>query len=234
MAWLGSEAGESDICFPCIDLSMSVVATGDDRILSVWQWCRSAYLRYNINISFPKNTDPRKTYQWRFTSAIVRKFDEWGLDDESAYRFVNIAVAEANRRGVLCKGLAILHQSDMLNTCYNILSQQDTDNNSKIKSLTSMKSWFDDIAGDDPFKTLMGRKRNALPNIAIWYQANKLSDLFIALSKVCSKAVARLDDVEGRLLPKTTTLYLLCSEFNSEQHNSDFARRLFGNDWRTL
>jgi len=135
----------------------------------------------------------------------------------------------------LRKGLAALHQSNMLDICYQILTSQQKDNVDQIASLSSMKRWFDaQIGNEDSLKTLLCRReRNTLPNIILWYQASKLSDLFLALSRACGRAMSHLhNEVECRLLPSTTSLYLLRSEFLSEQHNVKTTRTLFGTDWR--
>lgn len=217
-------------------MSTTSLAAVDDRVMAVWEWCSEAYLQNGMRISFPANTDPHKTYQWRFVSSIANKFNEWGFDDETAKRFIAVAVREAKQRGVLKKGLAALHQSNMLDICYQIVTSQQKDNIGQIDSLTPMKQWFDSqIGNSDPLKILLHRRdRNSLSNIVTWYQASKLSDLFLALSKVCNQAVARLQDnvIERRLLPATTTLYLIRSEFLAERNNMKAAKTLFGTDWR--
>jgi len=187
-----------------------------------------------MRISLPKGTDPTRTYQWRFLLAIAEKFDEWDFDDITAKKFISIAVGEAKRRGLLNKGLAALHQSNMLNICYQIMISQQKDNNIQIKSLESIKNWFDNIVGDnDPFKILMFRRSQSLPNIILWYQASKLSDLYLSLSKVCGRVISHINDpFERRLLPTTTSLYLLRSDFLSERNNLESAKQLFGSDWR--
>ncbi len=208
----------------------------DDRVMAVWEWCYDVYLQHGVRIAFPTNTDPHRTYQWRFVSSITKKFSEWGFDDHTAKRFIEIAIDQAKKRGVLRKGLAALHQSNMLDICYKIITSQQHDNTDQIKSLTLMKRWYDAHVGqNDPMKILLQRRtRKALPNIILWYQASTLSDLFLALSKACGLAIAKLQDnvVEKRMLPTTTSLYLLRSEFLSERNNRQITRTLFGIDWR--
>lgn len=208
----------------------------DDKVMSVWQWCYEAYLQHGMRITFPKHTDPRRTYQWRFASSIAKKFSEWKFDDDTAKKFVTIAVGESKRRGVLKKGLAALHQSNMLDICYQIVTSQQIDDIDRLNSLKSMKKWFDgQIGSGDPLTILLYRKeRTALSNVVMWYQASKLSDLFLALSRTCCRAIAKLQDnsIENRLLPTTTSLYLLRSEFLSECNNKEITRNLFGKDWR--
>jgi len=209
----------------------------DDEILKIWDWCFEAYLQQGMRITFPKNTEPSKTYQWRFAKSIARKFREWEFDDATCIKFISIAVAQAKQRRVLKKGLAALHQSNMLDICHKILTSQDNDNKGQLESLISMKSWIDkQIGNSTPLEVLLHRRdTRSFPNIIKWYQASKISELFISLSRSCNKAVIELQNntIEKRLLPSFSSLYLLRSEFLSESHNVKVTKPLFGNDWRS-
>lgn len=207
----------------------------EDRLMKIWQWCHDTYLQHGIKLNFPKGTNPTKTYQWRYIKSISTKFDEWGFDDITAQRYIQIVVSLAKRHNILRKGLAALHQKHMLEHCYNILTSQITENSSKQKHLTNVKVWLDaKIQGKEPIDVLLKRSsKRALPNIIIWYQSSNLDDLFIALSKSCSQAARSIkDDAEKRLIPSSTTLYLVRNEFLAETKNSHFAKELFGTDWR--
>lgn len=227
----------SVICYPRIGSRMSTVALlSDTQIMTIWEWCSDAYLQHGFKIRFPSTTDPKKTYQWRFVKAIAEKFVEWQFDQETAKKFIKIAVGQAKVRGVLKKGLAALHQSNMLKICYDILTNEQNEYSHILKSLESMKMWFDARMGNNPLGKLLERQAGALPNIIIWYQGSQLSDHFITLSKSCHKALMRLqhDQMESRLLPTPTSLYLLKAEFLADANNLKETSRIFGDDWRSI
>jgi hypothetical protein len=213
---------------------MSTVIS-EDKLMKIWQWCHDAYLQYGIKLNFPKGTDPTKTYQWRYIKSISKKFEEWGFDDITSQRYIQIVVSQAKKHNILRKGLAALHQKHMLEYCYNILSNQIIDNKSIQKHLTTVKSWYDaKIQDQEALNVLLKRSsKRALPNLIIWYQSSQLDDLFISLSKACGLAARSIkDEAEKRLIPSSTTLYLVRNEFLSETNNSQFAKQLFGSDWR--
>lgn len=208
----------------------------DEKIYDIWQWCHDAYIQYGVKINFPKNTDPKKTYQWRFTKAIAKKFDEWNFDEQTSKKFINIAIKQAKQAGVLKKGLAALHQSNLLTLCYKILTSEKHNNKLILQELYNTMKWFKgQISDKNLVHTLLQKEHSrALPNIVIWYKANKVSDLFMAISKACNQAICKLpvDSIERKMLPSTTTLYLLRSEFLSEAQNIKVTKSLFGSDWR--
>lgn len=209
----------------------------ESRILDVWSWCSEAYLRQGRKLSLPAGTNPAKTYQWRYATAIARKFEEWNLTDDAAKKFIDIAVRTAKEQGVLNKGLAVLHQSNMMTTCYSKLSAESASNAQSVNSLLYVKQWLLKKAGDrDLLEVLLERKDfDGFCNLTMWFQASRISPLYLALSRICSKALARLnrDAPEERgLLPQVTRLYLMREEFLQDQGNLRKARDIFELDWR--
>jgi len=78
---------------------------------------------------------------------------------------------------------------------------------------------------------------DSVVNIVIWYQANKLPALYIALSKNCCKALARLKKqqvFDRDLLPKMTELYKLRLDFINKVDDLNKVRKILGKDWREL
>lgn len=217
----------------CIDSDMIT----EERLWTVYGWCATAYLQHGIKIAFPANTDPRKTYQWRYLNSLVNKLNEWEFDDETSKKFIAIAVSQAKQKKVLNKGLACFLQSNLLDICYRKLTAQAKEDCSKLDALKQMKTWFDLQTGDkDPLRCLLHRSSpRAFSNIVMWHQSNRISPLFIALSKSCSKAVFQLqsNDIESNLLPSLSTLYLTRVNFLSESNNLNFVSTLFGTDWRS-
>lgn len=206
--------------------------------MTVWGWCSEAYIRHGFKLQFPAHTNPTKTYQWRYVKAIAVKFAEWNFDEQTAKHFINIAVVHGKEAGVLRKGLAALHQANMLEICYKKLKDQSDTNRQSLDSLTHIRDWLYQRSDGDILKTLLYRNdADEFCNLVKWVQASRLSPLYLSLSKVCGLALARLQvshSNERELLPKTTKLYMLRSEFLEDAGNVEQAKRIFGPDWRKL
>lgn len=218
---------------------MKTLNTSEERIWEIWDLCVSAYLQYGRKLSFPKHTDPHKTYQWRYIKALVAKIDEWEFDEETTKSFLNIAVRHTKERGLLNKGLAAFHQSNMLQICYDELQKSEDNNNQSISSLKLIRRWMDNTIGDQKPVPLMLKRRDpdAFCNIVLWYQASKLSPLYLSLSRSCGKAIAKLakiDPHERLMLPKSTELYRIRTRFLADQTNKQQAQQILENDWRKL
>jgi hypothetical protein len=212
-------------------------AIDNDRVMEIWSWCSEAYLRHGRKMTLPHGTDPAKTYQWRYTIAIARKFEEWDFDEETAKRFIDIAVRHSKQSGTLQKGLASLHQGNILDICYEILQKESDRNVQTIESIKHIHKWLHKKAvSRDLLQVLLHRDDpEGFTNLAMWFQATRVTALYMALSRTCGQAMAILnrDSPEERgLLPRQTELFLLRQEFLHDHSNLIMAREIFANDWR--
>jgi len=211
----------------------------DDRILTVWNWCSDAYLRNGQRLKFPKNTKPNLTYQWRYVKAIAERFAEWQFDDDTCRKFIDIATKYAKDKGVLRKGLSILHQSNMLDICHEMLRREANTGKQSVDAIEAAHKWLLRQFGDnDPISVLLQRPREgALCNLTQWYKAHRIPDLYLAVSKSCCKALARLGAShpdELHLLPKRTKLYSLRCDIGRDIAIFKKTRKILGKEWREL
>jgi hypothetical protein len=217
---------------------MNKLEISDDHIMTVWEWCSEAYLQHGFKLTFPAKTDPTKTYQWRYARSITLKFAEWEFDEETAKQFITIAIGHCKDAGVLRKGLAALHQTNLLQICYDRLQKQVDSNKRCADSIEHIHAWLMARSNGDLLETLLSRQApDEFCNLVKWVQASRISRLYLALSRTCGKALARLSRThpeEREILPKTTTLYMLRSEFIEDAGNAINAKRILGKDWREL
>lgn len=218
---------------------MSTLQIAEDQVQNVWDWCSEAYLRHGSRLTLPANTNPTKTYQWRYARAITNKFNEWNFDTDTSRKFIDIAAKRAKECGLLHKGLAILHQHNMLQICYEELQQEERHNHDNISLLRGMKQWVDSQIGDsDPLSIMLSRANNrSLCKLTIWYKATKLSPLYLSLSQSCRTALSRIQESfpdERRLMPSAPQLYVQRTEFLDEVENKRQAQLIFTTDWKEI
>jgi hypothetical protein len=215
---------------------MNTLELTDDQIMTVWDWCSDAYLQHGIRLKLPANTDHTKTYQWRYTRAIANKFAEWDFDEAASKQFIQIAIRHCKNAGVLRKGLASLHQHNLLKICYDQMTRKANSNVQSIDTIAYINSWLRKKAKGDLFKQLLHREdKDEYCNLVKWYNASKITKLYLAISKTCGKALIGLQKVnpeERSLLPQDTTLYMLRTEFAEDDDNLRAVKQILGNDWR--
>jgi hypothetical protein len=218
---------------------MKTLETDPARIWSLWEICQQAYLRHGRKLQFPSDTDPKKTYQWRYLSRIAEKFDEWDFDEQTIEKFIEVAVRHAKEVGVLHKGLAALHQKNLMELCYESLQSEEETSNQQLAALRVTKNWLvGKIGKKDPVKVLLARPEvDSWPNLILWYQANKISKLYLALSRSCYKALHTLEKQNSDeliLMPKTSDLYWTRKDFVASLEDEKQAKTILQNDWRNL
>ena len=217
---------------------MNVLEVSDERIMTVWEWCSEAYLQQGFRLTFPTKTNPTKTYQWRYARAITLKFAEWDFDETTARQFINIAIRHCKDAGVLRKGLAAVHQSNLLQICYDKLQKKSDTNQQCLQSIEYIHQWLVSKSDGNLLRTLLRRSDpDEFCNLVKWVQASRISPLYLALSKTCGVVLVRLANThteEREILPKTTKLYMLRTTFTEDAGNVNQMKRILGPDWREL
>ena len=214
------------------------MTTTADRIRIVWEWCCAAYLQYgNRKLSFPRNTDPTKTYQWRYLQTLEHKFREWEFDDTLAKAFIVIGVKYAVRHKLMNKGLAIFHQSNLLKVFHDQLCKAAAFAKSTIGIVANTKSWLDSQAAGQPLLDvlLMRESIGSYSNIVKWYQAGRLPVEYLALSRSCGLAMARLlkeAPGEREVLPDNLCLFTTRTSILQEVDTKFKLRNTLQEDWR--
>ncbi len=191
-------------------------------------------------MSFPEGTDPRKTYQWRHMEALERKLVEWEFDDTLCKAFIDIAIRYAKDRRLLNKGTSIFLQKNLLAECYTRLREQAVKQDDVVSILGRTKTWLDaQVAAsncDDLIELLMTRNGiGAYPNVIRWYEGGQLPEVYLAVSRACGVAIARLTRErpnERTLLPKDMRLFLTRTSVLAEARVKLEIRNILCDDWR--
>jgi hypothetical protein len=204
----------------------------------VWNWCCAVYSKHGRRLTFPAGTVPSNTYQWRYITAIARKFSEWNFDEATAQRFIDIAVQHSKAAGTMHKGLAALHQGNLLQLCYDKLLSESNQSNDKFEMLRRMHRWVLDRAdGRELVAFMLKRETPRAPvNLAAWYCASKIDALYVALAAPCKQAISKLEisnSSDRALLPKRTELYLLRNDFMQDAENARQLKTAFAQELTT-
>jgi hypothetical protein len=201
----------------------------------VWNWCVNSYYRHGVNLRFPANTDCTKTYQWRYVTALSRKFDQWGFDEAEKERFIDLVAGYCQDHGLLRKGLSVLHQQNLLDSCYKQMQQQHGLAASAADVLASSERWISEhvLAGSRTQQLLQRSRFNGYCQLTIWHNAQKLSELYLALSRSCGKALNMLNvshPHERQQLPSAGRLWILRTSFCKDIGNVASARQIMAGD----
>lgn len=157
-------------------------------------------------MSFPPNTDPRKTYKWRYLENFCDKIDEWGITESTAYRVIDAMVEHAKRHGQLHqRGIAILSSEQMLDIGYESLCRNEQTIDTIVERIRSDRKFILSLPNLD---LLSARENpNSFTNLVKWATQGKISLYYIAISKSCGLAMRKLDKFEREMIiPRTIEL----------------------------
>jgi hypothetical protein len=205
--------------------------------LCTWKWCQEAFAQHGIKLTFPKNTNPQKTYQWRYVTRLAHKIDEWGLDRSTAKAFINFAVGYVKEKKLLHKGMSVFFQNNMMDVCYDRMRKHSTTVCSKIVRFQKVHE-FVTVKYHNKSKTAILLNRESfdkMRNIVIWHRTGDITEQYLALSAACTEALSKLAIVaphERILLPTESELYCLAINLTKDGDFRSKAKAILGNDWR--
>ena len=204
-----------------------------------WRWCQEAFAQHGVKLAFPKNTNPQKTYQWRYVTKLTNKIDEWGFDTPTAKAFISFAVDYVKEKRLLHKGLSVFFQNNMMDICYKRMHAHSSAVDNKVKNLRATYEFITTRRGQrTAISVLLSRESfDKARNIVRWYQSGDITAAYLAVSAVCTEALARLAVVapdERNLLPSNSELCSLAIGLSKNDELRSQARAILGPDWRTL
>ena len=185
----------------------------DLKVFTVYSWFQSEMHRAGRKIKFPKCSDKTKTYQFRWTKNFVGKCEELELDDNLTSILIADIVKYAKSRNLLDRGTQMLCMGNITDICIQSLQDLDDDEASLISELRSCQGFLHGHSNDKDIlvRKLVDTSSGGCSNLLYWYNLGRLTEVFMALSKSCNQALARLSDMEREELPSRFELFRICN-----------------------
>lgn len=213
-----------------------LVASKDERILNVYRIFKQCMRKHGKTISFPKSTDPRKTYSWRYLEHFMNRVDAIGLGDDSLDMLIGAVVSHAKQQDMLHRGIAILDHKDILTVARAKLEREVQSENKTLSDIVASHQFLQKQLSLErtPISvyTLLTRRttRLAYANITRWLKANNISSGYIAVSRACRKALGTLPPNELQLFPKANDLLRMRLTLTYNESLLPQLRDTLGND----
>jgi hypothetical protein len=214
---------------------MSEIEVTDHLVFTVYSWFQSAMKCAGRKINFPQCSDLTKTYQFRWTKSFCNKcYNEFDLDDKTVHALVYEVVRYAKSRNVLDRGTQILSMGNMADICYKTIIDMMDEEHSLINEIQSCHEFLSEqVNGKDKLVRILGHfSTNGYPNIVNWYLLGHITDVYLALSKSCTRALSSISDDKKEGLPSSFESLRLCSHITLDKELLPKLRELLGPDLR--
>lgn len=180
----------------------------------------------------PKNTNPQKTYQWRYATKFVDLIKEYNIDWKTAQLIIIYAVnyiKEKEKNSLKTKGLWILTRKDLIDIAYKKALEIDNKDNKIIDNIKNSYSF----SKNNNFE--FGKSENGnLPNIIKWYDNKNICVQYIALSNSCNETIKKLDDIDRSLLPSNDELTMIRINYFLDKENLNKIKVIMPSDFIKL
>lgn len=207
----------------------------DSLVFTVYSWFQSAMHSAGRNIKFPKCSDKTKTYQFRWIKRFCDKcYNEFGLDNKTVKALTYEVVRYAKSHKILDRGTQMLSMRNIADICYETITDMMDEEQSLINEMQSCQrflySQVDDK--DNPVRNLKRLSENGYPNIVNWYLLGHITEVYLALSKSCRRALSSLTDEQKEGLPSNFELLKICTYVTSDRDLLPKLKKIFGPDLR--
>lgn len=216
---------------------MLAIDNRKQRIINLYRIFKNEMRKYGRSVSFPKNTDPTKTYSWRYLNNFLNNYDKLlQLEDDEFPIVVEEIVAHAKQRKWLNCGLSILNKVDIVKVCCDRFQRDINDEEQLIISIKKAHAFLKrKLKGQDIklFDLLSYRQsRRAYCNMTSWYNAGYLTIGYIAISKTCKNVIRSLDKNNDELNLYPTARQFMSIRFRliSKKNILQQLRQILGKD----
>lgn len=203
----------------------------DQKIINVYNILRNKIHKYGKNISLPKNTDPQKTYGWRYLSGFVDRMEELELNDDCIPTVIDALLIHAKNHRLLNRGFAVLNKLDILDLIIKNIEKENKSDKSIINTVMNSFQFVKSKVEIDIISTLLNRRRPDLyANMTLWMQQNHININYVAISKSCRKALGMIKGSERELYPPIIKLMKIRIAILSNKENLELLKNVLGND----
>jgi hypothetical protein len=202
------------------------------RIIRVYKLLRSQLKKYGRFISFPKKTDPSKTYIWRYISKFIDNYDQIGLEDDEMPGIVEAVVQEAKKTGLLRCGASVIIKVDLLAVCNKKFENDNNEENKTIKSVRCTHAFLQDKCdGNITVEKLIYKpSKRSYTNMIRWYQSGEIDTGYLIMSRTCRRAIKELDEDEKALLPNIRNTISIRTRLQCRERIMEALHKILGTD----
>lgn len=209
----------------------------DIRINRVYNILRGKMKNYGRNVQLPNNTDPKKTYSWRYLDSFLKKVEQLSIPDDYIPDVLDVLLVHAKRHKLLNRGFAILNKVDIGELVLQRFERDEDWRLGKERRIFSSHEFLlkQQLNSNKNMIEVLSHKRasNAYMNMTCWYEQGFLSIEYVAISKTCKKVLCTMKLNERAIYPGTMSIMKQKLLILSDQRLSEKLQTLMNSDLTT-
>lgn len=203
-----------------------------DKIWFFFRYFQQCMRGHGRNVVFPKNTNPQKTYKWRYIERFAKRVEEWGIDDNAACKVISAVVNRSKSTNMLNKGAAMLASNDVLDVGRKALLREENREENVLSTIKRDRAMLEPY--QNKIDVLLKRDSpKSMPNIVKWYIQHRLSSVYLAVSKSCGAAMVKLSPEDRLMLPSGKSLLTIKNDFLNNAIIKTKVRLILDDEWET-
>ena len=204
----------------------------DNKIHETYKILQRKYKELGLGISLPENTDPRKTYGWRYLVNFVRRMEQLEISEHYYPIVINAILEHAKRRGLLNRGFAVLNKLDIVDLVIRNLEKDISKSRQQLERVLASHNFIQKQQNQHNISDILSIKgsKNAYTNMTKWYEQGYLAPEYIALSKNCRRVLSTINTGERTIFPETIKLMKMRLQILSDNETTDQLKTALNDD----
>jgi len=178
----------------------------------------------------PKDTDYKKTYQYRYAAKFVNnmKYVPWDTAKKIAYYAIEYARNNLKKNNTIwTRGLWVLTKANIVDIAYSSAKSHEARMQLDLEKTVNSKKFV------DAQETGLAETKveGGFPNIVMWYENNSVNLTYIAMSEICKRVMAQLDSSSKSMLPPQDEIIRRRVKCLIDDDYSEKLKKVLGDDY---
>lgn len=170
------------------------MTTSHEHVMLIYQWFSSAMRKAGRKESFPKGTDPRKTYKYRAIEKFAKTVEEWEFDNATTKAMVEAVVAHGKKKRLLQKGAMILTMKSILEICLNELERKSEETESIIEAIRRCHAYLTERDIETSKSLASPERSGGMSRLEALLASGKMPEAYLAVSRIARSALLKLEN----------------------------------------
>lgn len=170
------------------------MTTPHEHVMLIYQWFSSAMRKAGRKESFPKGTDPRKTYKYRAIEKFAQNVEKWGFDNSTTKAMVESVVAYGKKKGLLTKGTMILNMKSVLEICLQELERKSEETENIVEAIKRCHAYLTERGIETSVSLASSERSGGMPRLETMIASGKMPRAYLAVSRIARSALLKLEN----------------------------------------
>ena len=170
------------------------MTTSHEDVMLIYKWFCSAMRKVGRKESFPKGTDPTKTYKYRALVDFAENVEKWGFDNATVKSVIESVVVYAKQKKILSKGTTILCMKSVLEICIESLERKAENTEGVISAIERCHTYLVRNGFTIVHDLVTAERSGGMSRLSALLTSGKMPTAYLAVSRIAGHALSKIQE----------------------------------------